>query len=180
LHFLAAAAITSAQYGHLMWVSVVAAGLAGVAILHPPGLLGSPNEFWGTNVIWRFGLLFDFLGLAELASLEVSTLAREVSEVNGKHPDQKHFYIVYQAFVFYYIPAEMVPGVFPPFIFVCAHNTRSYVSFPDVDRRGAVIQDVNALPTLLFSGHTLIFYIFRVPRPSLTELFDQFHRIFIG
>lgn len=105
----------------------------------------------------------------------MSSLPREVSEINREHPDQKHFYIVYEVLVLDHVPTEVVPGLFPPFALGRRRESLSNIALPDVDRRRAVIKNVNALFTLTSSGHIFIFYIFRVTCPPLTELVDQRH-----
>src|SRR6266849_6197015 len=50
LHFFAAKAMSSEQYGQRTLGSIVAVGLAGVDILHPSGSLARPHELWGSDV----------------------------------------------------------------------------------------------------------------------------------
>src|SRR5712691_12368487 len=50
LHFFAAKATSSEQYGQRTLGSIVAVGLAGVDILHPSGSLARPHELWGSDV----------------------------------------------------------------------------------------------------------------------------------
>lgn len=105
----------------------------------------------------------------------MSTLSREVSEISREHSDQKHFYIVYEALVLNYVPAEVVPGLLSPFALGRGRESLSYIPLPDVNRRRAVIKNVNALSALTSSGHTFVFDVVRVACPPLTELADQRH-----
>jgi hypothetical protein len=60
----------------------------------------------------------------------MSTLPREVSEISREHSDQKHFYIMYEALVLDHVPAEVVPGLLPPFALGRRRESLSIFPFP--------------------------------------------------
>jgi hypothetical protein len=98
----------------------------------------------------------------------MATLPGKVSEIERQNPDQDHFYIVYQLFVFQDVPTEAIPAISSPVALIRVPESLPDIALPNVDRSRAVIKNIDALPAFTASRNGLD--VLRISRPHLAEL----------